>query len=191
MAKLYFRYGTVSSAKSLNLIAVAYNYKQQNKPVVLVKPALDLRFGQNEVASRAGLSMQADFSLKADEILPTEALQGKYCVLVEEAQFLSKKTIDSFREIADVQAVPVICYGLRTDFRTKLFSGSKRLLELADAIEEVKTTCYFCNGKAIYNLKLLDGKATLQGPKVELGFEETYLPSCAPCYFKKLLEADL
>ena len=105
---------------------------------------------------------------------------------MDEAQFLSKSVIDQLRAIASVQNIPVICYGLRTDFRGNLFEGSKRLFEVADSIEEIKTTCTFCNRKAIFNLKLVEGKPTLTGPSIELGAEEKYLPACASCYREQL-----
>ena len=111
---------------------------------------------------------------------------GVDCVVVDEAQFLSKSVIDQFRTIATNHSIPVICYGLRTDFRGNLFEGSKRLFEIADSIEEIKTTCAFCNRKAIFNLKLVDGKPSLSGPTIELGSEEKYLPACAPCYRDQL-----
>ena len=186
MAKLYFRYGAVSSAKTMNLLAVAHNYRKQNKQVLLVKPALDDRFGRENITSRAGLSNVADMVVEDDTVFELAAMSAYHCVLVDEAQFLPPKVIDQFRQIATAVDVPVICYGLRVDFRTELFPGSKRLMELADAIEEVKTTCHFCTRKAVFNLKLLDNKPTLAGPKVQMGAEETYLPACAICYQRKL-----
>ena len=182
MAKLYFRYGEVGSAKTLNLLAVTHNYQQQKKSVFLMKPKLDDRFGSQDVSSRAGLSKRADMLPSDDTVLDPELLKGKDCILVDEAQFLSKSVIDQFRTIATVQNIPIICYGLRTDFRGTLFEGSKRLFEVSDSLEEIKTTCAFCNRKAIFNLKLIDGKASLTGPTIELGAEEKYLPACSKCY---------
>lgn len=184
MAKLYFRYGTVGSAKTLNLLAVAHNYRQQGKKVVLVKPAVDTRFGADIIKTRAGLEMPADIVVPASDQLVLPALTDVACILVDEAQFLCAADIDQFRSAADA-GVPVICYGLRTDFRRQLFPASQRLLELADSIEEVKTTCTFCLRKAVFNLKLCDGCPTLDGPSVELGCEEKYLPACAACYATK------
>ncbi len=182
MAKLYFRHGTVGSAKTLNLLAVAHNYRQQGKQVVLLKPELDSRFGEENIKSRAGLEMQADVLVAPETDLLKLVVDGVSCLLVDEAQFLSMEHIDQLRDIAYLKDIPVICYGLRTDFRTKLFPGSLRLMELADSIEEVKATCYFCNKKSIMNLKHVDGKATLKGPSVQLGSEEKYLPVCYRCY---------
>lgn len=186
MAKLYFRHGTVGSAKTLNLLAVAHNYRQQGKHVLLLKPELDSRFGSDNIKSRAGLEMQADVLVGPDTNLFKLPLEAVSCLLVDEAQFLSMTHIDQLRDIAYLKDIPIICYGLRTDFRTKLFPGSLRLMELADSIEEIKATCYFCNKKSIMNLKHLNGKATLEGPSVQLGAEERYLPVCYRCYRSQL-----
>ena len=107
-------------------------------------------------------------------------------MLVDEAQFLSASVVDELRELTLRKELPVICYGLRTDFRSALFEGSRRLLELADSIEEIKTTCAYCNSKAILNLKSLDGEPTLDGPSTELGCEELYLPVCYRHYRERL-----
>jgi len=117
-----------------------------------------------------------------DTILVPETFQDISCVIVDEAQFLSTAIIDQLRYVATVMNIPVICYGLRTDFRGELFEGAKRLFEIADTFEEVKTTCNYCNKKAIFNLKLVDGMPTLIGPTIELGTEEKYLPTCSSCY---------
>jgi thymidine kinase len=181
MAKLYFRYGAVSSAKTLSLLAVAHNYRKQGKRVVLMKPAIDTRFGQLTIRSRAGLEADVNVSIVDEKSIDTD-FTGVSCVLVDEAQFLSPASIEALRHVTIKHNVPVICYGLRTDFRRQLFAGSKRLLELADSIEEVKTTCNFCNRKAIFSLKRdAEGKATLDGEAVELG-DDMYVPACAACY---------
>lgn len=185
-AKLYFRHGAVSSAKTLSLLACAHNYEAQGKKVVVIKPELDVRFGKQKVASRAGLDRDADILVTATTTLVDEHFDGCACVLVDEAQFVSAHVVEQLRDLATRCGVPVICYGLRTDFRTELFEGSRRLLELADSIEEVKTTCAYCNRKAVFNLKSVDGVATLDGPKVALGSEELYLPTCAYCYRQRL-----
>jgi thymidine kinase len=186
MAKLYYRYGTVGSAKTLNLLAVAHNYEQQGKRALLIKPALDDRFGKSKIRSRAGLERDTDLLVEPGTEIDRALLEGVDCVLVDEAQFLSDGIVDQLRRITIDPGIPVICYGLRTDFRTELFAGSKRLLEVADRIEEVKTTCAFCNKKAINNLKLKDGAPTLEGPSVDLGAEEKYLPACYRCYLEKI-----
>lgn len=186
MAKLYFRHGTVGSAKTLNLLAVAHNYRQQGKEILLLKPDIDTRFGKDQIQSRAGLQMQADILVGPTTDLLQLTFDHINCLLVDEAQFLSMEHVDQLREIAHKKEIPVICYGLRTDFRTKLFPGSLRLMEVADSIEEVKATCFFCNRKSIMNLKHVNGKATLEGPTVQLGAEERYLPTCYSCYKAQL-----
>jgi len=190
MAKLYFRHGTMGSAKSLNLLAVAHNYRQQGKKVVLLKPRLDIRFAASAITSRAGLECAADFLVDDTTVLDPAAFDGADCVLVDEAQFLAPHVIDQLRALTRSHGVPVICYGLRTDFRTRLFEGSRRLLELADSIEEVKVTCAFCNRKAIFNMRQIDGKPTRQGAQIELGAEEKYMPVCHNCYVERLPLAD-
>jgi len=189
MAKLYFRHGTVGSAKTLNLLAVAHNYRQQGKRVLLMKPSLDTRFGEAKIRSRAGLDCEAVLLLHTDTHLEDDDFRGLNCVLVDEAQFVSPAVIDQLRRITLELQVPVICYGLRTDFRGQLFDGARRLLEMADSIEEVKTTCAFCNRKAIMNLKHSNGVATVDGPSIDLGAEEKYFPACYACYTAQLAEA--
>lgn len=190
MAKLYFRYGSVGSAKTLNLLAVAHNYRQQKKQILLIKPAMDVRFGKSNIKSRAGLEQEADILIDDHTDLLGFNFLGIDCLLVDEAQFLNASTIDQLRMITYEQNIPAICYGLRTDFRTRLFEGSRRLMEVADSIEEVKSTCHFCNKKSIMNLKHIDGKATKDGPSVELGAEEKYFPSCFGCYTNQIQDAE-
>jgi len=183
MAKLYFRHGPMDSAKTLNLLAVAHNYRSQGKNVLLLKPRLDDRFGDASIASRAGLEAKADLLLDKDTILDPAEFEGVDCLLVDEAQFLSAHVVEQLRMLTKRPGFPVICYGLRTDFRTQLFEGSRRLLELADSIEEVKVTCQFCNRKAILNLRLADGGApSLEGVQIELGGNERYAPVCFNCF---------
>lgn len=189
MAKLYFRYGTVGSAKTLNLLAVAHNYRQQGKYILLLKPELDTRFGRQSIRSRAGLEMEADVLVAPDTKLLEMDWEGVSCILVDEAQFLSATHIEELRKISLDQEIPIICYGLRTDFRTRLFEGTLRLMELADSIEEVKATCHYCNRKSIANLKHINGVAALDGPSVQLGAEEKYYPVCFKCYSNQIEEA--
>jgi thymidine kinase len=181
VAKLYFRHGTMDSAKTLNLLAVAHNYRSQGKTVLLLKPRMDDRFGAAAIRSRAGIEAHADLLVDPDTRLDPAQFRGIDCVLVDEAQFLSAAVIDQLRALTH-GGPPIICYGLRTDFRTHLFEGSRRLLELADSIEEVKVTCQFCNRKAIFNLRMQDGQAELDGPQIELGGNDRYAPACFGCY---------
>jgi thymidine kinase len=178
VAKLYFRYGTMDSAKSMNLLAVAHNYRKQGKRVLLVKPRLDTRFGAAKISSRCGLEAEADLAVDDDTVLDPSDFVGLDCVLVDEAQFLPPSMIEQLRRITVDPGVPVICYGLRTDFRTRLFPAAQRLMELADRIEEVKVTCQYCARKAICNLRFVDGTPTVAGPQIHLGADEHYAPVC-------------
>jgi len=189
MAKLYFRHGTVGSAKTLNLLAVAHNYRQQGKKIILMKPDLDTRFGRERIKSRAGLEMQADIMIVDENSLRGVDYGGVSCILVDEVQFLSAKVIEELRRIALDFDIPILCYGLRTDFKSRLFEGSARLMELADSIEEVKATCHYCNRKSIMNLKHVNGLATSEGPSVELGAEEKYFATCYKCYRREIDKA--
>jgi thymidine kinase len=168
----------MDSAKSLNLLAVAHNYKKQGKRVVLMKPRLDTRFGAATISSRAGLEAEADVMIDEDTQLEAREFEGVDCILVDEAQFLPPSVIEDLRRITVDPGVPVICYGLRTDFRTKLFPGAQRLMELADRIEEVKVTCQYCAKKAICNLRFVNGTPTVRGPQIQLGADEQYAPVC-------------
>lgn len=189
MAKLYFRYGTVGSAKTLNLLAVAHNYRYQGKKVLLMKPNLDTRFGKESITSRAGLEMAADVLIENVESVRSVDYVGVHCILVDEAQFLSAGVIEELRQITLDFNIPVLCYGLRTDFKSYLFEGSSRLMELADSIEEVKATCHYCNRKSIMNLKHVNGVASNVGATVDLGAEEKYFPACYKCYSRKITQA--
>lgn len=190
MAKLYFRYGTMSSSKTANLLMVAHNYKSQGKKVLLVKPIIDNRFGQSLIKSRCGLESEADYLLEKDDnnfrMIECEYLEKLDAILVDESQFLTEKQVNKLRELSC--KVPVLCYGLRTDYKTNLFEGSKRLMEIADSIEEIKTTCYFCNKKAIVNFKHSNGKIIKNGnDDIDLGAEDKYLCACYECWFNKIV----
>ena len=178
VAKLYFRYGTMDSAKSMNLLAVAHNYRKQGKRVILMKPRLDVRFGSGKISSRSGLEADADLLIDDDTVLDPSEFRGLDCILVDEAQFLPPAMIEDLRRLTVDPGVPVICYGLRTDFRTRLFPAAQRLMELADGIEEVKVTCQYCQKKAICNLRFVNGTPTVVGPQIQLGAEEAYAPVC-------------
>lgn len=189
MAKLYFRYGTMDSAKSMNLLAVAHNYRKQGKAVLLLKPKLDDRFGSTKIASRSGLEAEADYMVEGDEQMPASLFEDVDCVLADEAQFLSPRVIEQLRRVTVDPGIPVICYGLRTDFKTKLFPGAQRLMEMADRIEEVKVTCQHCQKKATFNLRLIGGVAAIDGPQVQLGADESYIPVCWHHYDSAVNEA--
>jgi len=176
----------MDSAKTLNLLAVAHNYRSQGKRVLLMKPRLDVRFGVDKIASRAGLEARADILVEKGTVLDPADFEGVHCVLVYEAQFLSTGLVEQRRALTLRPGLPVICYGLRTDFRTRLFPGSRRLLELADSIEEVKVTCQFCNRKAMFNLRMQDGKGVADGAQIELGGNELYAPVCCLHYDERV-----
>jgi thymidine kinase len=178
VAKLYFRYGTMDSAKSMNLLAVAHNYRKQGKRVLLAKPRIDSRFGNHKISSRSGLEADADLLIDDETVLDPRDFAQLDCVLIDEAQFLPPAVIDDLRRITVDPGVPVICYGLRTDFRTRLFAGAQRLMELADRIEEVKVTCQYCARKATCNLRFVNGTPTVRGPQIQLGADEQYAPVC-------------
>lgn len=177
MPKLYFRYGTVNSAKTMNLLCVAHNYESQNKRVLILKPAIDTRF--MNVKSRTGLEKEAVIVKDVQDIEKLEC-KNYDCVLVDECQFFTSAQIDALKVIT--AHCPVICYGLKTDFKRNLFEGSKRLLEISETIEEIKNTCAYCNRKAIYNLRHSNGKKIKEGEQIELGLEDKYLPVCYEHY---------
>lgn len=188
MPKLYFRYGTMNSSKTLNLLAVAHNYSEQKKNVVVIKPVIDTRFG-NEVVSRAGLSKPADILLSNTdnvevmlrELVARRGWDEVDCVLIEETQFLTVPQIDQLRALTCI--FPVICYGLRTDYTSHLFPASKRLMEIADALEEIKTECMRCRRKAIINAKFSRERIVKTGDTaIDLGAEDKYMALCWDCW---------
>lgn len=189
MTKLYFKYGTMNSSKTANLLMVAHNYISQNRKILLIKPKCDTRWGiDNLIRSRVGTSMEADIVLAPDVTDINQYLLGVSCILVDEAQFLTIDNINMLRNIAIT--IPVMCWGLRTDYTTKLFEGSKRLMEIADSIQEVKTICVGCERKSIVNAKFtMDpeaGKMIVKNNnttnQVELGTEDKYQPMCWQCW---------
>lgn len=190
MAKLYFRYGTMDSAKTLNLLAVAHNYRKQGKRICLVKPALDDRFSLEEIVSRSGLRARADLLVHPDTRLDPDAFRELDAVLVDEAQFLAPALVEQLRMLTLVLDLPVLCYGLRTDFQSRAFPGSQRLLELADSIEEVKVTCSDCPRKATFNLRTREGMAEVHGERILVG-DAAYLPVCWRHYVARVGEEGL
>ena len=173
MAKLYFRYGAMGSSKSANALMVQYNYQERGQKALLLKPCLDKRDGEHTVASRCGLSASCAFVEEIDSI----DYRQYNCIIVDEAQFLTKKQVQRLVEIADDDDIPVMCYGLRADFRGELFEGSKWLLAWADTIEEVKTVCW-CGKKAIWNARISDGQIIKEGEQIVLGGNESYTALC-------------
>ena len=185
MAKLYFRYGAMNSAKSASLLLTAHNYEEQNMKVVLVKPSKDTK-GENKIVSRVGIERKVDILLKPNEDV-SKIIIDKYsdadCILVDEAEFLEPKQVDELMGVVLEMDIPVICYGLRTDFLTHGFPGAIRLLEIAHSIEELKTVCK-CGQKAIFNARFSNGKFTLEGEQVAIDGKDniTYMSMCGKCY---------
>ena len=173
MAKLYFRYGAMGSSKTANAIMVEYNYTERGQKVLMLKPKLDNRDGERTVRSRSGLSTECRFV----EELPSIDVRGYNCVIVDEAQFLTRAQVEELVRIVDVLNIPVIAYGLRTDFRNNLFEGSQWLLAWADTIEEVKTICW-CGKKAICNARVIGGKVVREGDQILLGANSCYVSLC-------------
>lgn len=191
MAKLYFRYGAMGSSKSANILMVRYNYEERGQYAILLKPRTDDRDGEHKIQSRIGLSAPAEY---VDDFLKeisklwngkeTEYLyHGKKvnAILVDEAQFLSPEEVDALSDIVDFYEIPVLCYGLRTDFLNHLFPGSRRLMEIADVIEEVPTVCW-CGKRAQCNTRYSNGKIVREGAQIMLGSNESYVALCRKHY---------
>lgn len=185
MAQLFFKYGAMNSGKSIEILKVAHNYKEQNKAVVLMTSALDTRSGVGNVSSRIGLEEQAIPIFEETNISETikNLTVQPYCILIDESQFLQKHHIIELTKIVDELAIPVMAFGLKNDFRNELFEGSKYLLLYADKIEEMKTICWFCHKKATMNLHYIDGQPVYEGDQVQIGGNEAYYPVCRQHYF--------
>lgn len=173
MAKLYFRYGAMGSSKTANAIMVQYNYHERGQQVLMVKPKLDNRDGERTVLSRCGLQTECVFM----EEVPEMDLTGYDCVIVDEAQFLTKAQVAYLVKIVDEMNIPVICYGLRADFQGNFFEGSQWLMAWADTIEEVKTICW-CGRKATCNARVMNGKVIKEGDQILLGGNSQYVSLC-------------
>ena len=173
MAKLYFRYGAMGSSKTANAIMVQYNYHERGQNALMVKPRLDNRDGERIVGSRSGLSAPCIYM----EELENVDLSAYNCIIVDEAQFLKKAQVAQLVQIVDEMNIPVICYGLRADFRGELFEGSTWLMAWADTIEEIKTVCW-CGRKATCNARVVDGKVAREGEQIVLGGNESYVALC-------------
>lgn len=173
MAKLYFRYGAMGSSKTANAVMVEYNYKERGCRVLMLKPKLENRDGERTVRSRCGLSTECLFV----EELPGIDLNGYACIIVDEAHFLTEAQVRSLVDIVDEKNIPVICYGLRTDFRGELFEGSRALLQWSDTIEEIKTICW-CGRKASFNARIQNGKVVKEGEQILLGGNSQYVSLC-------------
>ncbi|MGL5616898.1 MAG: thymidine kinase [Sarcina sp.] len=189
MSKLYFRYGAMNSGKSTHLMQVAYNYEERGMKVILIKPSVDKK-GESKIVSRLGVERAVDLLIGNDDNI-IEKIKEKLknhsvdCIIVDEAQFLKSAHIDQLFEIAVSYSIPVICYGLRTDFQMNGFEGSARLLLLAHSIEEMKTICT-CGKKAVLNGRKINGKYIFEGEQVAIDLVDNveYESLCGECYFK-------
>lgn len=184
MAQLFFKYGAMNSGKTIEILKVAHNYEEQNKPVVLMTSGVDTRDGIGTVSSRIGLTREATPIFHETDIFDwIQALSFKpYCILIDEAQFLEKHHVKQLAQIVDQLGIPVMAFGLKNDFRNELFEGSKYLLLYADKIEELKTICWFCHKKATMNLRVLNGKPVYEGEQIQIGGNEAYFPVCRKHY---------
>lgn len=212
MAKLYFRYGAMNSGKSTALLQAAYNYEERGQAVLLAKPAIDTK-GADQIESRLGVTRQVDFLIGPgddarelfraqrervrrrgeDALIPGDRLRDVACLLVDEAQFLAPAQVDDLFRIAVEDGIPVMAYGIRTDFRTAAFPGSARLLEIAHSLEELKTICR-CGRKALFNGRLIGGRFVFDGDQVAIDAATaavrddhfvTYESLCGACYLQE------
>lgn len=203
MAKLYFRYGAMNSGKSTALLQVAYNYEERGQRILLAKPAADTK-GEANIESRLGIDRTADFLITPDAsvwelfqrfaagddpdalISEIEGMAPVAAFLVDESQFLTASQVDELMKIAIMLDIPVLAYGIRTDFLTRAFPGAQRLLEIAHTLEELKTICR-CGRKAVFNARKVDGVFTFQGPQVAIdGQGVEYESLCGACYFEEV-----
>ncbi|MDF2574406.1 MAG: thymidine kinase [Agromyces sp.] len=195
MAKLYFRYGAMNSGKSTALLQAAFNYEERGHQVLLAKPAVDTK-GDRSIVSRLGMARDVDFMIEHEasalerfQVHRSQVIEATgrdvSCLLVDEAQFLTADQVDDLLRITLMDDIPVITYGIRTDFQTVAFPGSRRLLEISHSVEELKTICR-CGRKAIFNARLVDGRFVFDGDQVAIDGEEvTYESLCGVCYLEE------
>lgn len=185
MNKLYFKYGTMGSSKTAQALMCRFNYIQKGFNVLLIKPSIDTR--SEECKSRVGLSAQCETFPPEENLIEFfekfNLTKKVDVIIVDECQFLTTKQVNELKFLT--QKVPVLCYGLLTNFKTELFEGSKRLIEIADSIMEIKTVCK-CGRKATINARLINGKVATEGPEVSIGGDESYEGLCYWCYQKEL-----
>jgi len=195
MSKLYFRHGAMNSGKSTALLQAAYNYEERGQQVLLAKPELDTK-GESLIVSRLGVTRPVDFTVSRDEDIyevfakhrarvRRETGLDVSCLLVDEAQFFTEAQVDDLLRIAILEGVPVLAYGIRTDFQTVAFPGSRRLLEIAHSLEELKTICR-CGRKAMFNARTVDGQFVFDGDQVAIdGVDVSYESLCGKCYLEE------
>lgn len=187
MAKLYFKYGAMGSSKSAQALITKFNYEELGMTVWLIKPSIDTRDGADVIKSRIGLECKAQIITPEQNIEDEYHAAGKHDVIIaDEAQFFTGEQIEQLRALVDDEDLPVLCFGLRTDFLTHLFPGSQRLLELADSLTEIKTVCA-CGRKATVNARIDEtGRVVTQGDQVLLGGNDSYIAMCHKCWKEKI-----
>ncbi|RIX60562.1 thymidine kinase [Paenibacillus nanensis] len=195
MAQLYYKYGTMNSGKSFEIIKVAHNYEEQGKPVLIYSPAVSARGSVDRVGSRVGFEREAipvgeDTDLYESVKSRVESSGRIYCVLIDEAQFLKKHHIIELTRVVDELNIPVMAFGLKNDFQNHLFEGSYNLLVQADKIEEIKTICWYCDRKATMVIRFRDGKPVNSGEQIQIGGNEDYKPVCRKCYNRAFSETE-
>ena len=188
MAKFHFRYGAMNAGKSTILLQTAYNYEEKGKKVVILKPSVDTK-GDEKIVSRIGLERKVDYLIGDNDSIISKLgdnISSFSCILVDEAQFLKRKQVDELFYISKMMDIPVIAFGLRTDFKSNGFEGSIRLLELADALEEMPTICR-CGRKARFNARKVDGKFTFDGDSIVIDdtSDVSYESLCGACYIEE------
>ncbi len=191
MSKLYFKYGAMGSSKTANALITKFNYEERGMKVWLIKPSIDDRDGADVVRSRIGLEAKADV-ITPDTDIFEEFKKHSDChvVIADECQFFTPEQIDQLRAIVDTLSLPVLCFGLRTDFLTHLFPGSRRLFEVADSITEIKTICS-CGNKAIVNARIDgDGHVVTEGGQILIGGNDSYVAMCHNCWKKAIEERE-
>ena len=189
MAKLYFKYGAMGSSKSAQALITKFNYEELGMSVWLIKPSTDTRDGADVIRSRIGLARHAQVITPEQDIVEAYRAAGKHDVIIaDEAQFFTPEQIDQLRAIVDEEDLPVLCFGLRTDFQTHFFPGARRLMELADSLTEIKTVCA-CGRKATVNARIDGaGRIVTEGAQVMLGGNDSYIAMCHQCWKKKIRE---
>lgn len=191
MAKLYFKFGAMGSSKSAQALITKFNYEELGMKCWLIKPSTDTRDGADIVKSRIGLEAHAQIITPEESIIEAYKSAGKADVIIaDESQFFTPAQIDELRELVDFQDIPVLCFGLRTDFLTHFFPGALRLMELADSMTEIKTVCS-CGRKATVNARIDDkGRIVTSGAQVFLGGNDSYRAMCHKCWMEKQREQE-
>ena len=187
MAKLYFKYGAMGSSKSAQALITKFNYEERDMSVWLIKPSVDTRDGADIIRSRIGLACSARIITPDESVIDAYHKAGKHDVIIaDEAQFFTPEQIDELRDLVDEEDIPVLCFGLRTDFLTHFFPGAQRLMELADSLTEIKTVCA-CGRKATVNARIDGaGRIVTEGSQVMLGGNDSYIAMCHQCWKKQI-----